>query len=136
MATVLNGVTVEPSTGAIMAGNAYFFKAYSLSSASYVYDNAGDTDANAGWIPTGGAINRVIQYSIASPTGTVTLTITGKIGVSLETNIVTITSASATTGLINIAENVDQIRIGLKISAGSATVSVTGRFTGMTFASI
>ena len=136
MATVLNGVTVEPSMGAVMAGNAYFFNAYTLSSASYVYDNAGDTDANAGWIPVSGATIRNLQYSIAAPTGTVTLNVTGKIGTSLETNIVTITSAAATTAFINIDENVDQIRVGLKISAGAATVSVTGRFTGMTFATI
>lgn len=131
---VINGITVEPNIGQVIAGNAYFFTAYALSSTSLVYNNAGGTDANAGWVPVQGSTARTIQYNIVSPTGTVTLSISGKVGTgTLETNIVVITSASATTGFINVDENVDEMRIGLKISGGAATVSVTGTFKGMQF---
>lgn len=130
---VINGITVEPGSEPVASGNAYFFTAYALSSTSYVYNGAGGQTANDGKIPISGSTSRTIQYNIASPSGTVTLTIFGTIGTGTEIPILSIPTASAISGTINITENVDQIRIGLKISAGSATVTVTGSFKGMRF---
>lgn len=130
---ILNGITIEPGKEAVISGNAYFFSAYALSSTSYVYNGAGGQTAQDGWIPVSGSTSRTIQYNIASPTGTVTLTIFGKVGTGTEIEILSIPSAVALAGTINITENVDQIRIGAKISAGAATLTVTGSFKGMTF---
>lgn len=130
---ILNGITVEPGNESVMSGNAYFFSAYALSSTSYVYNGAGGQAASDGWIPVSGATSRTIQYNIVSPTGTVTLTIFGKIGTGTEIAILSIPSAVAVAGTINITENVDQIRIGAKISAGAATITATGSFKGMKF---
>lgn len=134
---ILNGVTVEPGNEAVMSGNAYFFTSYALSSTSYVYNNAGLQTAQDGWIPCGGAIpigGKTIQYNIVTPTGTVTLSIYGKIGIgTAETLVASITSASATSGFITVTEMISEMRIGLKISAGAATVSVIGNFKGMQF---
>jgi hypothetical protein len=130
---VINGVTCVPGKEQVLSGEAEFFTNYALSSTSNVYNNAGSTDANAGWVIVSSASSRLIQYKIASPTGTVTITVYGKVGSSPETVIATLTSASATTGFVNVVEPIDQIRIGLKISAGSATVGINGNFKGMTF---
>lgn len=134
---VVNGVTVEPGNEAIISGNAYFFASYALSSATYVYNNAGEQTAQAGWVPCGGAnpeSGKTIQYNIVNPSGTVTLSIYGKVGIgTAETLVASITSASATSGFVTVTEMISEMRIGLKISAGAATVSVTGNFKGMQF---
>src|SRR3990167_538668 len=130
---IINGVTVEPGNEAIISGNAYFFSAYALSSTSYVYNGAGGKAANDGKIPISGSSSRTIQYDIASPTGTVTLTIFGTIGTGAEIPILSIPSAVAIAGTINITEDIDKIRVGAKITAGSATITVIGGFKGMKF---
>ena len=136
---IINGVNCTPGGAEepVMCGNAAFFTAYALSSTSYVYNGAGGQTATAGRIPIGSASSeagsRLITYNIVNPTGTVTLAIFGKNEAGLEFLITAPTFAAADSGVIKITEPVSMIRIGLKISAGSATVTVAGKFIGMTY---
>lgn len=136
---VINGVNCTPGSSEepVECGNAAFFTAYALSSTSYVYNQAGGQTAVSGLIPLGAASSedgsRLITYNIVSPTGTVTMALFGKNETGLEFLITAPTFAAAESGVIKITEPVSKIRIGLKISAGSATVTVAGKFIGMTY---
>ncbi|QGH73433.1 MAG: hypothetical protein [Podoviridae sp. cty5g4] len=137
--SVINGINCTPGglEEPVICGNAAFFTAYALSSTSYVYNGAGGQGATDGLIPIAGAGGengrRLITYNIVNPTGTVTLGIFGKNETGLEVAIAEPTFAAAASGVIEITEPVSKIRIGLKISAGSATVTVTGKFIGMSY---
>ena len=136
---VINGISCTPGSSeeAVQCGNAAFFTAYALSSTSYVYNDAGGQTAVSGRIPLGASSSeegsRLITYNIVNPTGTVTLAIFGKNDGSLEFLIAAPTFAAADSGVYSIVEPVSSIRIGLKISAGSATVTVAGKFIGMSY---
>lgn len=131
---VINGVTVAPGTDVPeRTGYAYFFSDYALSSTSYVYNSAGGQGADDGLVPVSGADLKTIQYNIANPTGTVTVTIYARINGGADAIIASFTAVASTSGFINIVEKVDKIRVGVKISAGSAVVSVTGKMSGMEY---
>lgn len=137
--SVVNGVTIVPAsfaandTGGYKSLIASFFTDYALSSATYVFNNAGGQAADSGLIVSSGCKERLILYKFESFTGAATLTMTlyGRIN-GIEAVIATITATSATSGFVTVTEGVEQVRVGIKISANAATVNIVGRFTGNT----
>lgn len=138
---VSNGVTIVPGAyaqndaGQANSLIASFFTALSLSSGTYVYNQALEAGADSGLILISGTNNggRLLLYKIGTPTaGTVTVTVFGRIN-GIEATIVEITSTIAKTGFIDIVEGIEHLRIGAKISGGgTALLDIVGRFTGNT----
>ena len=137
--SVVNGVTIVPASFAANDAGGYksliasFFTAYVLSSTSDVYNQAGGQAADSGLIVSSGCKERLILYKFSNFTGAATLTMTvyGRIN-GVEAVIVTIPVTAATSGFVTVTEGVEQVRVGIKISANAATVTIVGRFTGNT----
>ncbi len=121
------GVTVEDS-------KAKFYTLYTTTSTSYVYNDAGGTSATAGWVPVRSASKRMIQYTMDNISGTATLTIEGSIiDDDSRANIVgDIATTTTRSGVIWIDEPWDQVRCGIKVTAGgSVRLTLWGKFPGM-----
>ena len=134
-ASTSNGVTTVPGKGPEMSGIAYFFNNYPLSSTNTVYNDSGSSTSADGWVSTLGSNNRLIQYKVGNPAGTVTMSYYGKVASDVsESLIVEIITNATSTGFVNIVEKIDQMRMAIKITTNTANISGTGRFTGITFA--
>lgn len=112
-----------------------FFQGYELTgTSSYVYDSAGSTGTNSGWVNIESKTNGTILLEATNYySGTISARIEGRVGITGnigEITTKTYTASHSIGELVAISENVQDVRVGLKISspAGSGTVNISGYF--------
>lgn len=95
------------------------FDGDAIASTGYVYNSAGGSDSSAGWFSAKGD-NYLIMYNCATLSATtLTYRIEGKwAGYTRPVNIYTgtVTSAMTIDNIITVTENVDELRLGVKVN--------------------
>lgn len=137
-----NGMTIEKGQDlGVHWKTVQMFDTYSLTSTSFVYNNAGGTASTDGWIDITpyNDLSLTLQVSTWN-SGTITARIERQGGSSTAfSNVYTVDYGTTTTGpvtlhsigeIIPVSEGCKKIRLGWRVSSatGSATVSADGLF--------